>query len=69
LIARQRSLAPRNCDVCGESIDLNGGGWVILASGHLVHHAEKKQCSPEEEKRGGQPEAEKPKDDLDWLWD
>jgi len=59
----------RKCDVCGEDVYLDEYGWVILASGQLVHRPSwggmGKNCHEILLKRA---KAEKEDDGfLDWL--
>tara|TARA_R100001015_G_C4616724_1_gene172921 strand:+ start:723 stop:926 length:204 start_codon:yes stop_codon:yes gene_type:complete len=59
----------RKCDVCGEDVYLDGFGWVILATGQLVHRpswgGQGKNCHKVLLERGKVKEEEG--DFLDWL--
>ena len=58
----------RKCDVCGEDVYLDGFGWVILASGELVHRPSWGGMGKNCHKVLLEREKVKKEDDfLDWL--
>ena len=66
---KKSDVRTRKCDVCGERVRLDENGWVILATGQLVHRpswgGQGKNCHKVLlERKKVEEEGE---DFLDWL--